>query len=231
MPLPPIMDTLAGGQRDDLDPILIANRVLSEQIRFVARPKFVPYWITHCTGLSNRAPCLKKPVGGAELVAGSFFFSPCVVHERWGPLLTLLTWQVEHRCPNPWRPNPPSLGLTWEVMFAVELGADARRRSSGREEEDEELLRRRQLQEEQLMKVCPLNDFAETFSSVQFSSVLRILVMMTVGEPPRWARGSPRPLAVRWERWDGHVVTLIKAEHLVGSGREHVEVRGQMSTE
>lgn len=70
-------------------------------------------------------------------------------------------------------------------MFAVELGADARRRSSGREEEDEELLRRRQLQEEQLMKVCPLNDFAETFSSVQFSSVLRILVMMTVGEPPR----------------------------------------------
>lgn len=100
----------------------------------------------------------------------ALFFPPCVVHERWGPLLTLLTWQVEHRCPNPWRPNPPSLGLTWEVMFAVELGADARRRSSGREEEDEELLRRRQLQEEQLMKVCPLNDFAETFSSVQFSS-------------------------------------------------------------
>ena len=162
--------------------------------RICSRPKFAPYWITHCTGLSNRAPCLKKPGRGAELVAGSFFFFffPRVVHECWRPLLTLLTWQVEHRCPNPLRPNPPSLGLTWEVVFAVELGADTRRRSSGREEEDEELLRRRQLQEEQLMKVCPLNDFAEAFGSAD-----PCYGMMTVGEPPRWARGSPRPLAVR----------------------------------
>ncbi|MXQ91347.1 hypothetical protein E5288_WYG015513 [Bos mutus] len=53
-------------------------------------------------------------------------------------------------------PGPPSLAA---------VGADTRRRSSGREEEDEELLRRRQLQEEQLMKVCPLNDFAEALGS------------------------------------------------------------------
>ena len=190
MPLPPIMDALASGQWGDLALIIMANQVLSEQIRLVARPEFSPYWITHCTVFSNRAPCLKKPVRGAELVAGSFF-SPCVVHECWRPLLTLLTWQVEHRCPNPLRPNPPSLGLTWEVVFAVELGADTRRRSSGREEEDEELLRRRQLQEEQLMKVCPLNDFAEAFGSA-----LRILVMEW-WLWARWARGGPRPLAAQ----------------------------------
>lgn len=65
-------------------------------------------------------------------------------------------------------------------MFAVELGADTRRRSSGREEEDEELLRRRQLQEEQLMKVCPVNDFAEALGSVD-----PCYGMTTVGEPPR----------------------------------------------
>lgn len=71
------------------------------------------------------------------------------------------------------------------------------------------------------MKVCPLNDFAETFSSVQFSSssadpcyddqesrqdeqeVVPDL-LLSGGREMRWARS-----------------TLIKAEHLVGSGREH----------
>lgn len=69
-------------------------------------------------------------------------------------------------------------------MFAVELGADARRRSSGRRKKgDEELLRPPAASRGATNEGLSLSDFAETFSSVQFSSVLRILVMMTVGEP------------------------------------------------
>lgn len=187
------MDTLASGPWDDIDPIIIAIQVLSEQIRFV------PGQNLHLTESHNALACqIGLPVSSSQAgmlnwwQAFFFFFFSCVVHECWRPLLTLLTWRVEHSCSNPLRPNPPSLGLTWEVVFAVELGADTRRRSSGREEEDEELLRRRQLQEEQLMKVCPVNDFAEALGSVD-----PCYGMTTVGEPPRWARGSPRSLAVR----------------------------------
>lgn len=81
------------------------------------------------------------------------------------------------------------------------------------------------------MKVCPLNDFAETFSSVQFSSALMHPVMMIVGEPFQDEQEVVPDLLLSGGRDEMGTRGLTKAEHLVGSGREHVSLGGQMSTE